>query len=192
MKKQRLLGIITFVLYIVLSAVCVCTLKYCDNVTVAFSVYYILHGTFVFLLAAFDSLWGFCAYSFTALLLNFILPFPSYSVFLLSALATLPSIALIRVFNSRLQAGSLLSFSVAALLRYVIEHYGLRLLSSSVSHAQYTAMQDLFGVPGLICTVILILLTVLLYPAVKLTVGENKANTDITKGQNDVGNISKE
>ncbi len=184
MKKDLKINIVAFLLFFAVSATSILTLKLCNNTTLAFSVYYILQAAFFFTAASFDSLWGFCAYSSVALVLNFILPFPSYTSFILSALSTLPAIVVLNLLLNRLHAGTLVSFTGAAFLRYVIAHFCLFIARSSTSTHDYAVMEQLFGFPALISTLILTIILIFLYPAVKLAIG---TKTDTYTEKTDVG-----
>ncbi len=167
MKKQTKIQLVTFILFAVISAVSVLLLKFSENRTLAFAFYYTVQSAFMLILSAYDGLWGFCAYSSVMIVLNFTLPFNSYAAIILSAVSNIAAILTLKLLFNKLRAGTLIAFSGAALLRYVIAHYGLLLFKEDVHYEQ---IKDLFGIPALVSTLVLIVLVIFAFPAVKLAV----------------------
>ncbi len=170
MKKDLKIQIVTFLIYLIISAISVLSLKFVDNIVLSFSIYYILQATFVFILAAYDLTWAFCAYTAFGILLCFVLPFPTSSTFILSAVSNLAAIGAVSLLYKTIKTGSLIAFAGAGLLRYVIAHFGVDLLESTVTISQFDQMNKLFGLSGLVSTFILIALCVLILPCVKLAI----------------------
>ncbi len=174
MKKDTKIQIVTLLIFITVTAISVVSLKLIPNKTAAFCLYYVLQSAFTFILATYDTTWAFCSYASVGIFLSFILPFPSASVFILSVISNITAIAAIHLLYKTLKLGTLLTFAGAGFLRYVIAHFGIRLLGDTVTTQISEEINNLFGIPGLVSTLILVIIAILVLPAVHLAVKPNE------------------